>query len=930
MKTTLRQKHARSLALLLPGIFLRALSSGCMHPTSSVFSFNRALTIAGLLCSMAFAGAQGIASRPNVIFFATDDLRAWINPLGYEQAKTPNLERLANMGITFTNAQAPGSYCAPSRTAIFTGLHASTTGCYNDEIYFFDDPDLVGMHRAFSQSGYKAYGAGKLFHHREGSIDMRGWEAYFARTQEVKDGGYNTGYHGSDLPYPDPYPYSPYYTETGREIDGGAFLEWGPIPNELEDSMPAGARTNWVCNLLMQEHTEPFFIGLGLYCPHYPNYAPQKYFDLYDRDSIQLPDVLEGDWLDLPDYMKTRMTNRNRIREELISLGAYKDAVLGYLAAVSFADAMLGRVLDTLEASAYKDNTVIVFWSDQGYHLGEKGQWGKHTLWQETTNVPLIFAGAGLPQGMTVNTTVSLIDLYPTFIDLCDLTQPHEMDGVSLMPVLQDPGIAQDRNVMMPYIERGGFVVINQNYRYIRYQDGSEEFYDLQNDPHEWTNLATDNSYRGIMDEMANVAPAVFQEEATPRSSLKLVLNGADFYWEKKDKSEPAPMTQTSITFSDPRIEQGISLSETANPDAASYTLFADQSGKGCRYIAGDKYASLVLNDTVFGPGDDHLLVDIIYLGGAGNFELSYHATSGEYKTIVITKEIQTGWKSTSLMIPDADVTGNTAGAADIKIQGEAYIHSVSIQKHAPYEVAFTFSDPAVSHGMNFLFNTSDPSKETYTEAAVLDGVTCRYIPITEKRKYGYFKVDDDRIKTEDNELTFEVTYYDNNSTLMLQYNSINANYEKVEITPANTREWVTRILPVRDAAFANLQNNQSDFRIHGDVYVRRVALRKGIGPVPEDKVDSVEVENLVFLSSPFGPVKSEVKIYPVNNAVQIQVPRELAGTDIFIYNILGAMVHQAKADQQQQPLLINLDPGLYVVYLHTDAFRISEMLIIK
>jgi arylsulfatase A-like enzyme len=888
-------------------------------------SIIRSLAIAGFLGNMVFAGAQEIASRPNIIFFATDDLRAWINPMGYEQAKTPNLDRLANMGITFTNAQAPGAYCAPSRTAIFTGLHASTTGCYNDELYFFDDPDLVGMHRAFSQSGYKAYGAGKLFHHREGSIDMRGWEAYFARTQEVRDGGYNTGYHGSDLHYPDPHPYSPYYTETDREIDGGAFLEWGPIPNELEDSMPAGARTNWVCNLLMQEHSEPFFIGLGLYCPHYPNYAPQKYFDLYNRDSIQLPDVLEGDWLDLPDYMKTRMTNRNRIREELISLGAYKDAVWGYLAAVSFADAMLGRVLDTLEASAYKDNTVIVFWSDQGYHLGEKGQWGKHTLWQETTNVPLIFAGAGIPQGQVVNTTVSLIDLYPTFIDLCDLNQPHEMDGVSLMPVLKDPGSAVDRSVMMPYIERGGFVIVNQDYRYIRYHDGSEEFYDLENDPHEWTNLAADNSYRAIMDEMAAVAPAVFREDATPRSALKLVLDGDNFYWEKKDKSEPAPMTQTSITFSDPRIEQGISLVETTDPGAASYTRFAELSGTGCRSIAADKHAALVLNDTVFGPGDNHLLVDITYKGGTGNIDLSYYATSGEYETITITKEDQSGWPVASLMLADADVAGNPADVPDIKIRGEAYIRSVIIQKHAPWDVAFTFSDPAVAQGMEFLFNTSDPSKETYTEAAVVDGTACRYIPVTEKRKYGYFKADDDRIKTEHDELTFEVTYYDNSSILMLQYNSINAEYEKVEINPSNTRKWLTMNIPVRDAAFANAQNNQSDFRIHGDVYIRRVAIRKGIDPVPAEQVDAVEVENLVFVSSQQGTLKPKVKIYPVKNTVQIEIPRDLVGADIFIYNILGAMVHYTKAEQQRQSLQVKLAPGTYIASIRTNAIRTSE-----
>jgi arylsulfatase A-like enzyme len=880
-------------------------------------------------CIQTSLAAQGIVTQPNVIFFATDDLRNWVNPLGYEQAKTPNLERLANMGITFTNAHAPGAYCAPSRTAIFTGLHASTTGCYNDELYFFDYPELVGLHQAFSQAGYKAYGAGKLFHHSGGSIDMRGWEEYFARTQEMKEGGYNTGYHGSDVPLPDPYPYSPYYTKTGRQITGGAFLEWGPIPNELEDSMPAGLRTNWVCDLLMQEHNEPFFIGLGLYIPHYPNYAPQKYFDMYNREDIQLPEVLEGDWLDLPAHMKNRMTNRNKIRQELIALDAYKDAVLGYLAAVSFADAMLGRVLDTLEASAYKDNTVVIFWSDQGYHLGEKGQWGKHTLWQETTNVPLIIAGAGLPGDQTVNTTVSLIDLYPTLIDLCGLTKPHEMDGISLMPILTNPGSAQDRNVLMPFHERGGYTVINQNYRYMRYNDGSEEFYDLKTDPLEWNNLAGDNSYRSMMDAMAASAPGTFAVEATPRNSLKLVLDGDTFYWEKKDKSEPAPLIRTSITFSDPRIEQGIHLAESLESLEEAYTEYTELEGKGCRSIAAGKHAALMLDDPVFGQGDGHLMVDIAYKGGTGNFGMEYISTLGTFRTVAIEKEAQPGWPVASFMIADADFSGNAAEDIDIRLTGEACIRSVVIRKHVPSDVSLTFSDPIISNGMQFLINTTDPAKETYTEAALVDGVECRYIPITDKRKYGYFKVDDHRILTEDRELTFELTYYDAGATLMLQYNSENENYEKVDIVPTNTQKWITRIIPVRDAAFANAQNNQSDFRIHNDVHIRRVAVHKGIDSFQVLPLDSVEVENLVVTSGVLPSVMKHVNVYFSGNTINIDVAGAWVGSDVFVYNVLGEVLHHEKIGRTYHTLSIHPRPGVYIVSILKDNYRVNKKILV-
>src|SRR6056297_32554 len=379
-----------------------------------------ALVVVSLHCSLAVDAQTGPKSsdQPNVIMFATDDLNSWVNPLGYDQAITPNLDRLAEMGITFTNAHAPAAYCAPSRSAIWSGLHASSTGCYEDELYFYDMPELVSMQTAFEQAGYKTYGAGKLYHHRAGSFDTRGWDAYFSRSQEIRDWGYEMGYRGSDVPWPDPRPYSPVYTdpesdrylEPGETMNYGAFLEWGPIAPEKAEEIPDAVRTNWACDLLAQAQIDPFFIALGMYSPHFPNYAPQKFFDMYDPDTIEVPYIYEDDLDDLPDHIRNRMTHRLSIQENLEKLDVVQEAVTGYLACVSFADAMLGRVLDALEASAYKDNTILLFWSDQGYHHGEKGQWGKHTLWQETSHVPFIFAGNGLPENKTVETTVSLVD----------------------------------------------------------------------------------------------------------------------------------------------------------------------------------------------------------------------------------------------------------------------------------------------------------------------------------------------------------------------------------------------------------------------------------------------------------------------------------------------------------------------------------------
>ncbi len=494
--------------------------------------------ITGTTCTQKH-NSRTSSEKPNVIFFVLDDLNDWINPLGYKQVKTPNLDRLAEAGVTFKNAHAPASYCAPSRTAIFTGLQSTTTGCYRDEVYHYDYPDLVPLQMAFKQGGYNAYGAGKLFHHRAGFVDLRGWDEFFARSQEIKDMGYEMGSRGSDYLTPDPVPYSSYYTKTDKELTGGSFMEWGPIADSLEEKVTATIRTNWVCDILKQTHEKPFFIALGLYHPHFPNYAPQKYFDLYDLDKIQVPELKADDLDDLPPVMRKRMTNRSKIQKTLEEVGAVKEAVRAYLAAVSYADAMLGRILDTLEKSEYKDNTVLIMWSDQGYHHGEKGNWGKHTLWKETSHVPLIFAGADLPKNKTVGTTVGLIDLYPTLIELCDLPKQHKMDGVSLVSSIKEPSSAKDRDLFVPYHERGSYAVINSNWRYIYYKEGTEELYNLKEDPNEWYNLAGKDENQHVIQELQKAAPAEFSPDATPKKNLRLIIEGDTFHWESKVGGTP-------------------------------------------------------------------------------------------------------------------------------------------------------------------------------------------------------------------------------------------------------------------------------------------------------------------------------------------------------------------------------------------------------
>ncbi len=476
-----------------------------------------------------------VANPPNVIFFVMDDLCDWAGPLGCQQAVTPNLDKLAQRGVTFMNAHAPGVFCAPSRTAILTGMHASTTGCYTNEVFFYDHPDLVTLQIAFQQAGYNTYGAGKIYHHRSGYLDLRGWDEYFARSQEVKDMGYEmNSYHQSDVPLPEPYPYSPYAKNHYKAGEAALHLEWGPIPNEKEDDMADAIRTNWMCDVLKRDHDKPFFIALGMYLPHYPNYAPQKYFDMYNRDELELPPDKEDDLDDLSPSIRQFYTARSKQHEELKKYGVLKDAIQGQLACISFGDAMLGRLLDTLEASPYNDNTIVVFWSDQGFHHGEKGHWGKHTLWQRTTQVPFIWAGKGIVQNEKVKTPVGLIDIYPTLTELCGLSPNKQLEGVSLASALHNPSSAKERDIFIPYHERGGYAVVNSNWRYIYYPDGAEELYNVKKDPNEWYNLAGKDENRDIIKLMQKAAPKEFSPSATPRNDLKLIIDGDIFHWEAK------------------------------------------------------------------------------------------------------------------------------------------------------------------------------------------------------------------------------------------------------------------------------------------------------------------------------------------------------------------------------------------------------------
>lgn len=489
-----------------------------------------------LLLPLILCSAAAAKPRPNVVFFALDDLSDWINPMGYEQAITPNMDRLAAAGVTYQNAQTAGIYCAPSRSAIFTGRHPSTTGCYTDQVYYHNHPDIVPLQMAFKNAGYSTFGAGKLFHHARGFIDPRGWDQFFIRDDELKKRGWPLEtwkeFHYDMLP--NPYPASVYNKGLGRPPTNGFFLEWGPIPNHKEERMADTMRTNWACDILKKKHDKPFFLGVGLYSPHFPNYAPQKYFDMYDRSKIKAPPYMDGDIDDIPPIPRKEMEKRSAFQARLEKLGAVEDAVMGYLACVTYADAMLGRVLDAITEGPNARNTIVVLWSDHGYHHGEKEDWGKRTLWERTTNVPLIFAGPGIARGQSIEASASLLDMYPTLMELCRIPVDKKLEGVSLADDLKNPHKAVDRFVYVSGTHPNEFAVMNRTWRYIRYRDGTEELYHVEVDPNEWHNLADKPEYEPMKKKLAGHAPKSFAKPGPSSHALELMCEGDDYWWENK------------------------------------------------------------------------------------------------------------------------------------------------------------------------------------------------------------------------------------------------------------------------------------------------------------------------------------------------------------------------------------------------------------
>lgn len=441
--------------------------------------------------------ADATQKQPNVLFIAVDDLNNWLGCLnGYANTKTPNIDKLAARGVLFSNAHCQAPLCGPSRASIMTGLRPSTTGIYGmipDDKVRSENPatkDIVFLPEYFRNHGYHTMGIGKLFHIHvpEGMFDESGGR--------VKGFG----------PLPEERFVWDGFGTSDRKNYGRTSTDWGAYP-EVDSLMPDHQSVDWVIERLNRKYDQPFFMGLGFLRPHVPLYVPQKWFDMHPLEGIEVAPYQSDDLEDVPPVaLQINDLPMMPSTEWAIESGEWKNIIQAYLACVSFVDYEIGRVMEALENSAYANNTVIVLWSDHGYRLGEKGTFAKHALWEPATNAPLLFAAPNLPKGKVIDAPAEMLSIYPTLLELCGLPAYERNEGKSLVSIMQNTKEEAGAYALCTF-GRNNHAVKSDRFRYIRYEDGGEEFYDHNNDPNEWTNQADNPDYEDEINALKQHLP---------------------------------------------------------------------------------------------------------------------------------------------------------------------------------------------------------------------------------------------------------------------------------------------------------------------------------------------------------------------------------------------------------------------------------------
>lgn len=500
-----------------------------------------------LIAILAFTGAWLHATaqdtaKPNILLIYVDDLNYAGNAIDGHDIPTPNVQRIVDSGVNFSNAHANGVICSPSRASMLTGIQQYNSGYYGYRMGqnpWFENPILSAaqdMFDLFSNNGYNTYGSGKIFH---GGSDSQN------SFTEFNDVGPNGPWAWDGVSMAGNRPERQMHPSMPEVISGlNGFVPLSDVPSINgytgwinADGTPFHYENDSVRDLLNDELVrdyffqkiantpadEPFFMTLGFSRPHTPFYLPEKYYNMHPIDEVVLPPILQDDLDDVPvAFINNRWNwkgNYDGYRELIEASAGSDDQHLwlkkyyqGYMAGVSFIDDLVGQVLDSLENSPFAENTYVILTSDHGYHLGEKTLIRKTTLYDAVTRVPFLVSGPDVAEGTVSTTPVSLVDVYPTLIDLAGLPNPwHQLDGHSIRPLLEDPvsGTWSGPSVALSSVASSESVplfnpmnalhqhhsVRSENFRYTLYASGEEELYDYTLDPNEWFNLAGDPQY---------------------------------------------------------------------------------------------------------------------------------------------------------------------------------------------------------------------------------------------------------------------------------------------------------------------------------------------------------------------------------------------------------------------------------------------------
>ena len=465
------------------------------------------LLFAAALSSHEAASLAQKPSKPlNVLFIATDDLNNDLGCYGHPLVKSPNIDRLAARGVRFDRAYNQFPLCSPSRSSLMTGLRPDTTQVYDLQKHFRSVlPDVITMSQLFMRNGYLAARVGKIYHYgNPGQIGTDGLDDPQSWNQVINPRGVDK----------DEEKVLTNHTPT-RGLGSSLSFYASPAPDEEHTDGKVAAET---IKLLEANKDRPFFIAAGFYRPHCPYIAPKKYFDLYPLDKIAAPKFSTDEWKTIPEaalWIKDPHFGVNAQQQ--------REAIQAYYASISFADANVGRLLDALDRLKLADNTIVVFWSDHGYLLGQHGQWMKQSLFEGSARNPLIVAGPGVAKGKASPRTVEFVDLYPTLADLCGLNNaPKNLAGRSLRSLLANPRAVWNKPAITQ-VQRGGannrfmgYSLRTERWRYTEWDGGRKgvELYDETNDPREMTNLANDPKHAKTVAELKRMLAASLAKPA--------------------------------------------------------------------------------------------------------------------------------------------------------------------------------------------------------------------------------------------------------------------------------------------------------------------------------------------------------------------------------------------------------------------------------